>query len=157
MSERRPGPRLLYTGIRVRDIARSLRFYRSLGFRERFRGRMEHGGVFVHLVYPGQAHRIELNYYPRSNPYYEPFRPGTELDHIGFYVPDLEGWLRVLRRRRLPLVLDFSEGKQRVVYIRDPDNVWLEFFGPAGRRPPPRRGRTPRRAPGARRRRRLRS
>lgn len=139
MPRRRKDPRLLYTGIRVRDIARSLRFYRSLGFRERFRGKMEHGGIFVQLVYPGQAHRLELNYYPRSNPYYEPLHAGTELDHIGFYATDLEAWLRLLRRRRIPLVLDFTEGTQRVVYVRDPDNVWLEFFGTVRRRPGHRR------------------
>ena len=156
MPRRHTGPRLLYTGIRVRDIARSLRFYRSLGFRERLRGTMEHGGIFVQLAYPGQTHRLELNYYPRSNPYYEPFRAGTELDHVGFYVTELGAWLRFLRRRRIPLVLDFTEGPQRVVYIRDPDNVWLEFFGTVRRRPG-RRRRAPTRVAAPPRRRRSRA
>ncbi len=142
MAPARGGPQLLYTGIRVRDIPRSLRFYRSLGFREKFRGKMEHGGVYVHLVYPGYAHRLELNYYPRSNPYYEPIRPGTELDHIGFYVPDLARWLSLLRRRHIPLRLTFDEGRQRIAYVRDPDGIWLEFFGTAPAKEPVARRRT---------------
>ncbi|MGD0257622.1 MAG: VOC family protein, partial [Thermoplasmata archaeon] len=59
----------VYAGLRVRDLARSLRFYRRLGFRVAHRGTMGHGGRWVQLVFPGAKERIELNFYPRSNPY----------------------------------------------------------------------------------------
>jgi catechol 2,3-dioxygenase-like lactoylglutathione lyase family enzyme len=121
----------VYSGLRVRDLARSLRFYRSLGFRIHKRGTMGHGGRWVHLTFPGAAQRIELNFYPRSNRYYEPIRKGTEFDHFGFRVSDVEAWEAELRRRKLPIVARIREEYENLVYTRDPDGNWLEFFGPA--------------------------
>jgi catechol 2,3-dioxygenase-like lactoylglutathione lyase family enzyme len=120
----------VYSGLRVRNLARSLRFYRSLGFRIHRRGRMGHGGVWVHLGFPGAAQRLELNYYPPSNLYYEPFRRGTEFDHLGFRVSDVEAWERVLKRKGLPVVARIREAHENLVYTRDPDGNWVEFFGP---------------------------
>ena len=126
------GIRFLYAGIRVRNVDRSVRFYRSLGFRIRVDGRMEHGGRFVHLVLPGSPGRIELNYYPKSNRFYEPFRRGTEFDHFGFYVDDVARWIRRARRNGAPIVAPpWVEGKTRIGYVADPDGNWVEFFGPA--------------------------
>jgi catechol 2,3-dioxygenase-like lactoylglutathione lyase family enzyme len=126
----RPKVEFVYSGLRVRDLARSLRFYRGLGFRVHRRGTMEHGGVWVHLAFPGAAQRIELNYYPRSSRYYEPFRKGTEFDHFGFRVSDVEAIERTLRRRRLPIAARIREAHENLVYTRDPDGNWIEFFGP---------------------------
>jgi catechol 2,3-dioxygenase-like lactoylglutathione lyase family enzyme len=120
----------LYSGIRVRDLERSLRFYRRMGFRVVRRGRMEHGGLWVHLLFPGARQRVELNFYPRSNRFFEPIRSGTEFDHFGFRVSDVEAWERSLRRRRLPIVARIREAHENIVYTRDPDGNWLEFFGP---------------------------
>ncbi len=132
--------RFLYSGLRVRSLARSLAFYRKLGFRVVDRGTMEHGGEWVHLRYPASTHRLELNYYPRGNRFYEPIRQGTEFDHFGFYAPDPAAWKRgVLRAGGRP-ALEFVERKTRLVYVRDPDGNWLEAFGPA--RPRRRRARS---------------
>ncbi|HTW77495.1 MAG TPA: VOC family protein [Thermoplasmata archaeon] len=120
----------VYAGIRVRDLARSLRFYRSLGFRVGRRGTMSHGGKWVHLAFPGAAQRVELNYYPPGNPYFEPLRTGTEFDHFGFRVSNVEEWERTLRRHRRPIVARIRETHENIVYTRDPDGNWLEFFGP---------------------------
>jgi catechol 2,3-dioxygenase-like lactoylglutathione lyase family enzyme len=120
----------VYSGLRVRNLARSLRFYRGLGFRVTRRGRMAHGGQWVHLVYPGARQEVELNYYPRSNRFYEPWRKGTEFDHLGFRVSDVEGWETELRRRKLPVVARIREPHENIVYTRDPDGNWIEFFGP---------------------------
>ncbi len=120
----------VYAGLRVRNLARSLTFYRRMGFRIRSRGRMGHGGVWVHLLFPGAAQEVELNYYPRSNRYYEPIRRGTEFDHLGFRVSDVEGWEAELRRRKFPIVARIREPHENIVYTRDPDGNWLEFFGP---------------------------
>jgi len=120
----------VYSGLRTRNLARSLRFYRKLGFRIHRRGTMEHGGRWVHLSFPGAAQRIELNFYPRGSRFYEPIRRGTEFDHFGFRVSDVEGWERELRRRRLPIVARIRERHENLVYTRDPDGNWVEFFGP---------------------------
>ncbi|MCI4347880.1 MAG: VOC family protein [Thermoplasmata archaeon] len=120
----------VYSGLRVRALARSLRFYRKLGFRVFRRGTMEHGGRWVHLTFPGAVQRVELNYYPRSTRFYEPFRKGTEFDHLGFRVSDVEAWEKELLRRKLPIVARIREKYENIVYTRDPDGNWLEFFGP---------------------------
>ncbi|MCI4317503.1 MAG: VOC family protein, partial [Thermoplasmata archaeon] len=116
--------------LRARSLARSLRFYRKLGFRIHKRGRMEHGGEWVHLAFPGAAQRIELNFYPKSNRFYEPIERGTEFDHFGFRVSDVEAWEKELRRLKLPIVARVRETHENLVYTRDPDGNWLEFFGP---------------------------
>lgn len=120
----------LYAGIRVRNLAKSLRFYARLGFRVHRRGRMEHGGEWVHLKFPGAAQRVELNYYPKGNRYYEPFRRGTEFDHFGFRVSDVSAWTRRLRALKMPIVARIQETHENIVYTRDPDGNWIEFFGP---------------------------
>jgi catechol 2,3-dioxygenase-like lactoylglutathione lyase family enzyme len=120
----------VYSGLRVRNLERSLRFYRRLGFRVHRRGTMEHGGRWVHLAFPGAAQRVELNFYPPSNRFYEPPRRGTEFDHFGFRVSDVEAWERRLRRLRFRVVARVRETHENLVYIRDPDGNWIEFFGP---------------------------
>jgi len=120
----------VYGGIRVRNLARSLRFYRRMGFRVYRRGQMGHGGKWVQLTFPGAAQRVELNFYPRSNRYWEPIRRGTEFDHFGFRVSNVERWEEELRRRKLPIVARIRERYENIVYTKDPDGNWLEFFGP---------------------------
>jgi catechol 2,3-dioxygenase-like lactoylglutathione lyase family enzyme len=120
----------VYAGLRVRELARSLRFYRRLGFRVYSRGTMGHGGRWVHLAFPGAAQQLELNFYPKANPYFEPLRRGTEFDHLGFRVSDVEAWERELRRLRFPVVARIREEHENLVYTKDPDGNWIEFFGP---------------------------
>jgi catechol 2,3-dioxygenase-like lactoylglutathione lyase family enzyme len=139
-----PRPRFLYSGVRVRDLDRSLRFYRRFGFRVVARGTMGHGGRWVHLVYPGARHRLELNFYPRGTRFYEPYRRGTEFDHFGFYATDVPAFERAARRAGATRAAEFVDGATRIVYYRDPDGLWIECFGPA--RPRRRRRATPRRA-----------
>lgn len=121
---------LRYYGLRTRNVARSLRFYRKLGFRVTSRGGMEHGGRWIHLGFPGAAQEVEINFYPRGSRYYEPIRRGTEFDHLGFRVSDVEGWERELRARKLPIVARIREKHENLIYTKDPDGNWIEFFGP---------------------------
>ncbi len=118
-----------YAGVRVRNLQRSLAFYRGLGFKIRRAGTMEHGGQWVHLAMPRQSQRLELNDYPPGNRFYEPFRRGTELDHLGFFVSDVDRWVRRSKRLGARVVSDFSETRERLAYVRDPDGIWVEFVG----------------------------
>ena len=138
---RRPRVTWLYSGLRVQDLVRSIRFYEKVGFRAGQVGGMEHGGRFVDLAFGRTPHVLELNYYPTTNRFYEPFVEGTAFDHFGFRVDDIQAWVRQLRRWRIPLVADFTERGLRLVYIRDPDGNWLEFCGPLAAKPAPRRRR----------------
>ena len=120
----------VYAGLRVRNLPKSLAFYRKMGFKVHKRGKMDHGGEWVHLSFPGAGQRLELNFYPASNRFYESIRRGTEFDHLGFRVSDVEGWEAELRRRKLPIVARIREPHENLVYTKDPDGNWLEFFGP---------------------------
>jgi catechol 2,3-dioxygenase-like lactoylglutathione lyase family enzyme len=137
--------KFLYFGIRVRDLERSLRFYKSLGFRVRNRGTMAHGGEWLQMTMPRSTVRLELNYYPKGNRFYEPFGPGYQLDHLGFYsaAPDraLDRMVRAGGKVAIPA---WDEPHSRIGYVNDPDGVALEVFGPLPK---------PRRRPASRRRR----
>ncbi len=117
---------LEYTGIRVRDLARSVRFYtEGLGLRVGPTGRMAAGGVWQELKDPASGAELELNYYPGEVPY----REGDELDHLGFRVNDLDGTIARLvslgARVRIP---PFTEGNERLAFLSDPDGVWVELY-----------------------------
>lgn len=132
--------RFFYSGIRVRDLARSLKFYRALGFRVYRRGVMDHGGEWVHLKFPGSHHRFELNYYPKGTKYYEPPREGNQFDHFGFYFSDLPSWVARARKAGGKMGPVVPDGRNQLVYIQDPNGIWLEFIGPASPSKPRRRG-----------------
>lgn len=124
--ERKGASVLEYTGIRVRDLERAIRFYtEGLGLRPRARGRMAAGGLWQELEDPESRAVLELNYYPGDPPY----REGDELDHLGFRVDDLEASVRRLTelgaRVRIP---PFSEGTERLAFLSDPDGVWIELY-----------------------------
>jgi len=117
---------LEYTGIRVRDLSRSIRFYtEGLGLRVGAKGRMAAGGLWQELQDPGSGAVLELNYYPGEPPY----REGDELDHLGFRVDDLAVAVARLEalggRVRIP---PFDEGDERLVFLSDPDGVWVELY-----------------------------
>ncbi len=116
---------LEYTGIRVRDLARSIRFYtEGLGLRRGPTGRMSAGGTWQELHDPATGAVLELNYYPGDPPY----REGDELDHLGFRVDDLDATVARLvalgARLRIP---PFSEPPDRLAFLSDPDGVWVEL------------------------------
>jgi catechol 2,3-dioxygenase-like lactoylglutathione lyase family enzyme len=121
----------VYSGIRVRSLARSVRFYRRMGFRVIKKGWFSHGGQWVHLVHPSSTHRIELNYYPKGTPFYEPFLRGTEFDHFGFFVTDPMAWIRKAVRAGAKPLTAFVDGPVLLAYVQDPDGVWLGACGPS--------------------------
>ena len=82
--------KLHYSGIQVRSLNRSLNFYKYLGLRIKKQGTMSHGRKWVQLFDPDTDQRLELNWYPKGSKFYERYRNGSELDHIGFIVDDGE-------------------------------------------------------------------
>jgi len=58
--------RFEYTGIRVRELKRSIEFYtKTMDMKVVRRGRMRAGGVYVHLKSKDSEQLLELNYYPQ--------------------------------------------------------------------------------------------
>ena len=120
-----------YTGIRVRDLKRSLAFYRKvMGLRQIDRGRMKAGGIFVQLRDPRSRQMLELNYYPRGTKYYERFKSGSELDHLAFWVRDVDTkYGELLTSGATKAVEPFSEDGYRLAFVKDPDGIWIELIG----------------------------
>jgi len=125
-----------YTGIRVRDLDRSLAFFtKALGMKEILRGTMSHGGVYVHLKGPGSSQRLELNWYPKGNRFARPYRKGEELDHLGFWTRDVVAtYRRLLRDGAKVAVRPWREGRYEIAFVSDPDGIWIELLGPAKKR-----------------------
>lgn len=123
--------RFAYTGIRVRNLDRSLRFYKNvIGMRELLRGRMKAGGVFVQLRSPKSKQLLELNYYPAKAKYYETFDSGSELDHLAFWTEDVDKRFRELTSKGAKKAISpFSEDGYRLAFIKDPDGIWIELIG----------------------------
>ena len=76
--------RMVYTGIRVKDMDESVRFYtRVLGMK--LRGRAKNRsirGEWAQLESPGTHQLLELNHYSSRSSFYVPWKHGVEMDHL---------------------------------------------------------------------------
>jgi len=128
--------KLLYAGIRVRDLETSIRFYRKvMGMRVSRRGTMRHGGVWVELQSPGSPQRLELNWYPPGSRFHTPYRRGEELDHLAFRVTDVDRAFHELTAKGARAEVEpFRESRYSFAFVSDPDGIWIELLGrvPAG-------------------------
>ena len=122
--------RLYYTGIRVRDLDRSIGFYTGvLGMKLEGRFKLQAtGGEVASLVSEEKGHSLELNYYAEGSKYFTPYAQGESLDHLAFQVEDLDGALSEAERAGYPTVLDIKGEKSRWAYIQDPDGNYIELF-----------------------------
>lgn len=144
---------LHHTGLTVRDLERSLGFYRDLlGMRVLFEQEKKGGYLaaivgyedahvrMAHLAFPGGGHRVEVFQYLEPAPRGEAGEPrDVGISHVCLAVDDLGA----LHRRLREAGVEFYSDPVRVdtganaggsgVYLRDPDGITLELF-----QPPPR-------------------
>ncbi len=121
--------RFYYTGIRVRDLKRSFRFYTgALGMKVVARGTMGHGGKWVHLVGQGSRQKLELNWYPPRSRFATRYAEGEELDHLAFVVDNVERAHTELLRKGAKPVVPPEKAKGIEVYVKDPDGIWIELL-----------------------------
>lgn len=126
------GVRFWYTGIRVKDLKESIKFYtEALGFHVIIRGKMSHHeGTYVQMRTPTGKQVLELNYYPESSKFYDDYVCGSELDHLGFYVKNVrEQYKRLVALGCEPAVEPFNQGSWVLAFVKDPNGVWLELIG----------------------------
>jgi lactoylglutathione lyase len=133
---------LAYTGLRVTNLERSLRFYTGIfGLREVARGDNSAGGggvsVLLRDAFTGQ--RLELNYYPPGSKYCVPYVPGEGLDHVAFRVANLDAKLKQLAADGVRPVRKEDPVEPmagfRVAYVTDPDGNWVELWQQPGAMP----------------------
>jgi len=122
--------RFVYAGIRVRDMKKSIRFYKDImGMRVTRRGTMPHGGKYIALRTPGSAQELELNWYPRGSTFYSKYKQGDELDHLAFGVGNVEAALERLVSKGVEVAVSLSKAKGVTeVYVKDPDGIWIELL-----------------------------
>jgi catechol 2,3-dioxygenase-like lactoylglutathione lyase family enzyme len=139
---------LLHTGLTVRELDRSLAFYRdALGMETVFEQEKEGGylaaivgypGAHVrmaHLAFPGDGHRLELFQYLEPESRGEAGEPrDVGITHVCLLVDDLAALHERLRAAGVdfysdPVVVDTGANAGGVgVYLRDPDGITLELF-----------------------------
>jgi lactoylglutathione lyase len=121
--------KLLYTGIRVKDLDASIEFYtKVLGMKQTGRAKVEAAeGEVASLASQDGGHEIELNYYPEGSKYYSSYVPGEGLDHIAFQVEDLDKALEEAKKAGYPSVLEIKGKTSRWAYIQDPNGIYIEL------------------------------
>lgn len=121
-----------YTGIRVKDMDESIRFYTEvLGMEiveERQKLKPTKGEV-VTLRSPDSEQLLELNYYEQDSPFWAPYTNGEELDHLAFLVKDVTAAVDELRRKGVNVLVEpYSIGEWAEAYVKDPNGIWIEFL-----------------------------
>jgi lactoylglutathione lyase len=123
--------RFYYTGIRVKDLKKSLNFYtKVLGMKVVRKGTMSHGGKYVHLRGSGRGSQqmLELNWYPEGSRFYTEYSNGEDLDHLAFVVEDRNKAFKELVKRGAEVAVGPGESKGTEIYVKDPNGIWLELL-----------------------------
>ena len=127
--------RFIYTGIRVRDMDESIKFYtevlgmKAVDTRERFEPTK---GEAVTMKSSDSEQILELNYYEKDSPFSTPYVNGEELDHLAFDVESLQETVEALRRRGIEIIVEPGSigGKEgwKEAFVRDPNGIWIELL-----------------------------
>lgn len=120
----------MYTGIRVKDLEESVKFYTQvLGMKEKGRSDIEaSGGKVVGLVSKEGGPELELNYYGKGSRFAVGYSTGEGLDHLAFQVDDLEKALEEAKKLGHPVALEMKTNTSKWAYIQDPNGIWIELF-----------------------------
>jgi len=127
--------RFIYTGIRVKNIEESLKFYSEvLGMVivEPLEIMGPTKGSVATLKSPGSEQVLELNYYEDDSPFCSRYANGEELDHIAFDVQDLTATVQELKRKGVEVLVEpgaigGSIGWKEA-YVKDPNGIWIELL-----------------------------
>lgn len=125
--------KLLHTMIRVKDLERSVRFYRDvLGLREERRSVLAKAdATLVFLTDGAGEHRIELTYNHDGRDY----ELGSQFGHLAFGVGDLDRERERLDEQGIAFSrgpYTVTEGGRRIAFIKDPDGIEIELIEGAG-------------------------
>ncbi|MDA8344393.1 MAG: VOC family protein [Thermaerobacter sp.] len=119
--------RILHTRIRVRDLERSVAFYRDvLGLEESGRSDSPMGNKLAYLRDTASGYEIELCFQPHNRPFEFP----EDIFHIAFEVSDLTATGDELQKRGIPFTdgPHVSANGSALAFIDDPDGYEIELL-----------------------------
>jgi len=124
-----------YTGIRVRDMDESIRFYTQLlGMEmvEPVQPTPPTRGRAVVLRSPGSSQLLELNWYEPDSPFAAPYVNGEDLDHLAFECEDVDRVVRDLESRGVKVRVHPREIGADIgwneAFVEDPNGIWIELI-----------------------------
>lgn len=123
-------PKMIYTGIRVKDMDQSIAFYTEiLGMKlvERQKTPQTEGEVAT-LRSADSEQELELNWYKEGSRFGIPYVNGSEVDHLGFDVENMDEWISSLEKNGIRILLRIREGGWNEIFIEDPNGIWIEFL-----------------------------
>jgi len=123
-------PKFSYTGIRVKNLDESVKFYtKLLAMKEAGRSEIEESrGQAVQLVSEDGGPTLELNYYAKGSKFATEYAVGEGIDHLAFQVGDLGKFKAEAAKAGYPVILEMKSGDSQWAYIQDPNGIWLEIF-----------------------------
>ena len=127
--------RMTYTGIRVKNVEESLRFYTEiLGMSVvvPLESTPPTDGRAVTLRSPGSTQLLELNWYAEGSRFGPRYSNGEELDHLAFECENLSEAVAELERRGVEVVVKPKEIGEHSgwneAFVKDPNGIWIELL-----------------------------
>ncbi len=124
-----------YTGIRVRDMDASIKFYTEvLGMEvvEPLESTPPTEGQAVSLRSPGSSQLLELNWYRPGSRFGTTYTNGEELDHLSFGCEDVAATVALLEGRGVEVLIRPKEIGATVgwneAFVKDPNGIWIELL-----------------------------
>ena len=117
--------KLLHTRYRVRDLEKTVSFYKDvLGLKELRRHTSGRGSQLVFLKAPEGDEEIEICKFDQSGP----VAVGPDLTHLAFEVDDLEKFAREAAAKGYPLSDGpHSTGSSKIAFIDAPEGYEVEL------------------------------
>src|SRR5213594_4501726 len=118
--------KLLHTRYRVKDLEKTVSFYRDvLGLKELRRQKSGRGSQLVFLKAPGSEEEIEICKFDESGPVVV----GPDLTHLAFEVDDLDKFAKHAATKGYPLSDGpHSTGTSRIAFIDAPEGYEIELI-----------------------------
>ncbi len=124
--------RMTYTGIRVKNMEDSLRFYTEiLGMRvvDPLVSAPPTEGQVVTLRSQDSTQLLELNWYEAGSRFGPAYSNGEDLDHLAFECDDLTDTIGELERRGIEVIFRLKEiDGWNEAFVRDPNGIWIELL-----------------------------
>ena len=121
--------KLLHTRYRVKDLEKTVSFYKDvLGLEEVRRHTSGRGSQLVFFKAPGSSEEIEICKFDESGP----VQVGPDLTHLAFEVDDIEAFARQSAAKGYPLSdgPHKSSGGGAIAFIDAPEGYEVELIQP---------------------------